>query len=69
MGATIREEVVDLTPEVVFDCEGIDSMSPSFADEVFGKLASSPKRPHINVVNANSAVLSAIRFAVTERTR
>jgi STAS-like domain of unknown function (DUF4325) len=69
LGASIREEVVDLAPEVLFDCAGVESMSPSFADEVFGKLASSDKRPHINVVNANPAVLSAIRFAVSERTR
>lgn len=69
LGASIREEVIDLSPEVLFDCEGIESMSPSFADEVFGKLASSPKRPHISVVNAEPAVLSAIRFAVSERTR
>jgi hypothetical protein len=69
LGATIREEVIDLAPEVLFDCAGIESMSPSFADEVFGKLASSEKRPHINIVNANSAVMSVIKFAVAERTR
>jgi STAS-like domain of unknown function (DUF4325) len=71
LGESVRQDVIGLEPAVVFDCTGIESMSPSFADEVFGKLASSPdsERPHISVVNAPVDVLSAIRFAVHERTR
>jgi hypothetical protein len=71
LGGAVRQEVVGLGPEVVFDCAGVESMSPSFADEVFGKLASlpDPERPHISVIHALPEVLSAIRFAVHERTR
>lgn len=66
-GEGIRTSLEAGAQEVIFDCAGIDSMSPSFADEVFGKLAELPQRPAIKVINASPEVLSLIRFAVQER--
>lgn len=41
LGEEIREEVVRLVnsgEKVVLDLEGVQAISPSFADEIFGKL-------------------------------
>lgn len=67
-GQAARERVLPEAREVIFDCEGIESMSASFADELFGKLAVQPGRPHIRVINAAKDILEVIRFAVNERT-
>jgi hypothetical protein len=67
-GQTIRESVEPDATEVIFDCAGVESMSPSFADEVFGKLAELPERPSMRVINAPSDIVALIRFAVQERT-
>jgi hypothetical protein len=67
-GEAIRLSVEPGATEVIFDCTGVESMSPSFADEVFGKLAEQPQRPAIRVVNAAPDILSLIRFSVQERT-
>ncbi|HTA33714.1 MAG TPA: STAS-like domain-containing protein [Solirubrobacteraceae bacterium] len=66
-GETIRGLVEPGVTEVVFDCTGVESMSPSFADEVFGKLAAQPQRPHIKIINASQDILALARFAVSER--
>ncbi len=66
-GALIRESIEQGATEVVFDCAGIESMSPSFADEVFGKLAERPQRPRIEIVNATPEIVALVRFAVQER--
>lgn len=69
LGEQVRGEVSSQAAEVIFDCSGVESMSPSFADEVFGKLASADPRPSsIRVINADSDIISVIRFAVNERT-
>lgn len=67
LGESIRLSVEPDATEVVFDCAEVESMSPSFADEVFGKLAAMPQRPHIQVVNATPDILALARFAVSER--
>jgi hypothetical protein len=70
LGESIRNRVAADTEEVVFDCEGVETMSPSFADELFGKLAVQEDRPgRLRAANASSDVMSVIRFAVRERTQ
>ena len=68
-GEAIRASIDSGVTEVVFDCTGIESMSPSFADEVFGKLAAEPQRPRIMLTNAGQDILALARFAVSERTK
>jgi hypothetical protein len=69
-GVAVREVISPEASEIIFDCQGLESMSPSFADEVFGKLAAQAvPRPAIRVVNAETDVLNTIRFAVAQRTR
>lgn len=68
LGARVREQLAPGVAEVIFDCEDVEAMSPSFADELFGKLAAEPVRPHVRVINATPDVLATIRFAVSERT-
>lgn len=68
LGESIRDQVDAAVNEVVFDCAGIETMSPSFADELFGKLAVQQNRPaSLRVANASPEVTSVIRFAVRER--
>jgi hypothetical protein len=67
LGETVRESVEPGVARVVFDCQDVESMSPSFADEVFGKLAALPERPHIQIVNATPDIIALVRFAVQER--
>jgi hypothetical protein len=67
LGEQVRAEISPDAVEVLFDCEGVDSVSPSFADELFGKLAAKPRRPHIRIVNGSPDIIAAIRFAVRER--
>ena len=68
LGESIRERVDAAVDEVIFDCAGIETMSPSFADELFGKLAVQENRPaNLRVANASPDVTSVIRFAVRER--
>lgn len=67
-GEAVRVSISLEASEIIFDCEGLESMSPSFADEVFGKLAAQARRPPIRVINATPEVLDAVRFAVQQRT-
>jgi hypothetical protein len=68
LGERIRHEVLELGSDtIIFDCTGVDSMSPSFADEAFGKLAHEAQRPYIRVINASPDILSTVSFAVRER--
>lgn len=68
LGEEVRGAVNPGVAEVRFDCAGIESMSPSFADEVFGKLSASNPRPgRIQVVNAAPEIIAGVRFAVQQR--
>jgi hypothetical protein len=66
-GEIVRDSIDSGVTEVVFDCSGVESMSPSFADEVFGKLAERPQRPRIEIINAKPEIVSLVRFAVQQR--
>jgi hypothetical protein len=69
-GVAVREAISPEASEVIFDCEGLESMAPGFADEVFGKLATQASpRSTMRVVNAAKDVLDTIRFVVAQRTR
>lgn len=68
-GEAMRASIDSGVTEVVFDCTGIEAMSPSFADEVFGKLAAEPQRPRIMLTSASQDILALARFAVSERTK
>ena len=68
LGKILRTTALDLDSKtIIFDCTGVDTISPSFADEAFGMLAITPKRPRIEVVNASPSIISAVRFAVRQR--
>jgi hypothetical protein len=68
-GLAIRSQVQPGADEVVFNLYGVETMSPSFADELFGKLAVQPNRPaHLKVSNASPEVSNVIRFALRNRT-
>ena len=68
LGEEVRGVVSTQATEVVFDCSGIESMSPSFADELFGKLSVESSRPKtLRVAHAEPDIISVIRFAVQER--
>lgn len=65
----VREKVQLGADEVIFNLYGVETMSPSFADELFGKLAVQPNRPpNLKVSNASPEVSNVIRFAVRNRT-
>jgi hypothetical protein len=67
-GLEIREKVDPGALEVVFNLYGVETMSPSFADELFGKLSVQENRPAgLKVSNASPAVTQVIQFAVRER--
>jgi hypothetical protein len=67
LGESIRTSIDPGAPSVVFDCAGVESMSPSFADEVFGKLSEQPGHPSVQIVNAATDIIAVVRFAVGER--
>jgi STAS-like domain of unknown function (DUF4325) len=69
-GAAVRNAISPEASAVIFDCGGLESMAPGFADEVFGKLvAQSAPRPAMRVINAGTDVRDTIRFVVAQRTR
>src|SRR5215471_1385282 len=68
-GETVRLSIREGATEVIFDCSDVESMSPSFADEVFGKLATQQQRPRIQIINASPEIVALARFAVAERNR
>jgi hypothetical protein len=69
-GLAIRESVDTNAAEVVFNLYGVETMSPSFADELFGKLSVQPDRPDaLKIANAVAGVGQVIQFAVRERQR
>lgn len=68
LGGDLRRYALELTSdEITFDFKGIEAMSPSFADEAFGKLAVESNRPRIKIVNATPDIVATIRFAVRNR--
>jgi hypothetical protein len=67
LGESIRGSIDPGAPSVVFDCADVESMSPSFADEVFGKLSEQPGHPSVQIVNATPDIIALVRFAVGER--
>jgi hypothetical protein len=69
-GLAIRESVDLGAQEVIFDLYGVETVSPSFADELFGKLSVQANRPAgLKIANAASDVAQVIQFAVRERQR
>ncbi len=67
-GEEIRLKVNPSAAEVVFNLYGVETMSPSFADELFGKLSVQADRPTgLKVSSATPAVMQVIQFAVRER--
>jgi hypothetical protein len=69
-GLAIRESVDPAANEVVFNLYGVETVSPSFADELFGKLSVQTNRPAgLKIANASSDVGQVIQFAVRERRR
>jgi STAS-like domain of unknown function (DUF4325) len=67
-GLAIRESVDLGAQEVVFNLYGVETVSPSFADELFGKLSVQENRPAgLKIANAVPDVSQVIQFAVRER--
>jgi hypothetical protein len=67
LGEKVRKSALrERSGRLIFDCAGIATISPSFADEVFGRLATERKRPKIEVINASPDIISAVRFAVRQ---
>lgn len=68
LGKVIRAEVLDAGRDaVILDFDGVESLSPSLADEAFGLLALAKDRPKIRVINATPDIVSTVRFAVGNR--
>ncbi|HET6690450.1 MAG TPA: STAS-like domain-containing protein [Miltoncostaeaceae bacterium] len=71
-GARLREEAVGLaaTARVVIDLAGIEAMSPSFADEIFGKLPADLIRDRrIRFANASDEIRALARGVRGNRAR
>jgi uncharacterized protein DUF4325 len=67
-GMAIRESVDPGAQEVIFNLYGVETVSPSFADELFGKLSVQANRPAaLKIANAAADVSQVIQFAVRER--
>lgn len=54
-------------PVVVIDLEGVDAMSPSFADEVFAKLADEISANQVRFENISPGIRSLARFVTLGR--
>ena len=73
MGQELRmqvEESINNTENIVFDFAGIDIISHSYADEIFGKLIKkyglTKFKEHTNFLNANSFVTDIIINVINE---
>lgn len=68
LGKVIRAEVLGAGRDaVILDFDGVESLSPSLADEAFGLLALAKDRPRIRVINATPDIVATVRFAVGNR--
>lgn len=66
LGARIRSEVarqVEAGEKVVLDLEGVLVISPSFADEIFGKLPAEVGDDHIAFVNVSKQIQAVANMA------
>lgn len=74
LGEKIRMEVINnfnIAERIVFDLEGVDLLSNSFADECFGKLVESfgieVVKRKTTFKNAKPIVVAVIKKAIDER--
>jgi hypothetical protein len=66
LGEKIRVEVakqVDAGETVVLDLEGVLAISPSFADEIFGKLPAEVDDDRIEFVNVSEQIQAVANMA------
>lgn len=66
----LREEILEILrqePVVVIDLRGVDAMSPSFADEVFAKLADEISDERVQFENLSPSIRSLARFVTLGR--
>jgi anti-anti-sigma regulatory factor len=62
------EESIGERGSVVVDFEGVESMSPSFADELFAKLSVRPDDERITFEHLNDDLQALARFVIEGRT-
>lgn len=68
----LRGEILDCLQDerqVVIDLSGVDAMSPSFADEVFAKLADEIAAGRVQFEGISPAIQSLARFVTLGRTK
>jgi len=74
-GSTVRDLILSAlnnsSDAVSISCQGIRTLSESFADEVFGILVAEKGKPwfkeHVSIIGLNESTRSAILLAVAER--
>lgn len=73
-GKNLREEIISALSnksEVVIDFEDVSSMSQSFADESFGKLAENigleDFKTKLKIINVKSEIAKLIKYVVMQR--
>lgn len=76
LGGKVRteiEELLELNDKVMIDCEGVDMLTNSFADEAVGKLAANLGKDdfqqQIRLLNVSPNVSPILRRAIAKRLR
>ena len=74
LGKKIREEIlqeIEFNNKVVFDFEGVEIISNSFADECFGKLLLTHDLNTIKLfttfTNVNKTIVGVVKYAIKQR--
>ncbi|MHB0913866.1 MAG: STAS-like domain-containing protein [Armatimonadota bacterium] len=74
LGAEVRRELefaLQRSRGISVDCEGVDTMSHSFADETFGKLAlilgAEDFRHKVRFLHASPEVAAVVRYVLMSR--
>lgn len=70
LAAGLRERVegaLNAGDSVVLDFEGVESMSPSFADELFAKLSVRPGDERLKFENLDDDLQALARFVIEGR--
>lgn len=70
LASDLRERVEDSLKQggsVVIDFDGVESMSPSFADELFAKLSIRPDDERLRFEHLRDDLQSLVRFVVEGR--
>jgi anti-anti-sigma regulatory factor len=71
IGRKIKEQILSNPGNVVIDFHGVESISHSFADEVFGKLfmelGDQSFRNKIKITNCSDEIRTIIKFVLKER--